>query len=394
MKRREDSSHSDTSVRHTETDTTLLFMGFPPHKPRLLIPPAHPRVQAMAFGLYSPGSIKGKILKYLGKSAASLGLMKMAAPFIARPPSMLDVTDRVKPIFNGYLLEQLRNAWEQALNSAPLTFAISLGDPNYYQKVTALVFDQDSEPRAFAKIGCTNQSKCLIENERVALEALKSHPGTRFITPDLLGHGETGNASWILQSPLLEGRPAGMALQKHHFAFLGEMAHLMKKPAVPDVSPLWSHMSETVNTPVLPIKAGFEAERPFIEALAQRFKSVDAGGSHKSWPMTAAHGDFAPWNMRVINGRIALFDWEYFMPEAPAGWDVFHYIARVAHLIHGKPLERIWEGSEDDACRAALVSWADETGLELPDFETMKMLVLLSIALDLVPRMICRRHRE
>ena len=38
-----------------------------------------------------------------------------------------------------------------------------------------------------------------------------------------------------------------------------------------------------------------------------------------------SHGDFAPWNTRVYQERLLLFDWESTQWQAPTSWDLFHF---------------------------------------------------------------------
>jgi hypothetical protein len=45
------------------------------------------------------------------------------------------------------------------------------------------------------------------------------------------------------------------------------------------------------------------------------------------------HGDFAPWNTRVRDGRLSVFDWESCEDGAPLGWDTFHFSVQVASLL-------------------------------------------------------------
>jgi len=39
----------------------------------------------------------------------------------------------------------------------------------------------------------------------------------------------------------------------------------------------------------------------------------------------SAHGDFAPWNARVLSDSLFLFDWEGFEPQAPLFLDPFYF---------------------------------------------------------------------
>lgn len=39
-----------------------------------------------------------------------------------------------------------------------------------------------------------------------------------------------------------------------------------------------------------------------------------------------AHGDFTPWNTLETNGKLAILDWELAIPNAPVGYDAFHFV--------------------------------------------------------------------
>jgi len=45
------------------------------------------------------------------------------------------------------------------------------------------------------------------------------------------------------------------------------------------------------------------------------------------------HGDFAPWNTRVIGDQIYVFDWESMSQRNPLIWDCFHFKAQVMSLL-------------------------------------------------------------
>ena len=50
----------------------------------------------------------------------------------------------------------------------------------------------------------------------------------------------------------------------------------------------------------------------------------------------ASHGDLTPWNARVANGRLSVFDWESASWDTPAAWDIFHFKIQVAALLNKK----------------------------------------------------------
>jgi hypothetical protein len=368
--------------------TNYFFIGLPSSNPRILIPLTSPLIQASSFGLYSPCSIHGNLFKWLGKTAASTGIMNMAGRFFAASVETFNATETIKPILKNQIITGLQNDWEAALGKGKISFALSLGEPNYYQKVTALIFDKNATPIAFAKVACTAQAICLISNEVFALEKISMLRCQSVVMPYLLGEGKTETASWILQSSLLLGRSSRNGLRNEHIAFLSELAQKSVQVLPLNLSDIWKYLQLILKSPVIPIKAGFESERPFVEELCAKIKALNDVDVNKPWPFTIAHGDFAPWNMRLIDGKIALYDWEYFLPLAPAGWDILYYIFREENLIKRQSLERIWRKFESGTYLEKILLFEKKCGLEIPDRKLLAMLVILAIALDLAPKMI------
>ncbi len=73
-------------------------------------------------------------------------------------------------------------------------------------------------------------------------------------------------------------------------------------------------------------------------AAWQKIKSVLAG---KKIHPTLYHGDFAPWNVRVVNARnLQAFDWERGHRQGVPGWDWFHFTIQTAMLARRHSAER------------------------------------------------------
>jgi hypothetical protein len=98
--------------------------------------------------------------------------------------------------------------------------------------------------------------------------------------------------------------------------------------------------------------------------------------------------------MRLIDGKVALYDWEYFLPFALAGWDILYFIFRVENLIKRQSLERIWHKFESGVYLDKILLFEKKAGLEIPDRKLLAVLVILAIALDLSPGLICRGKIE
>lgn len=60
------------------------------------------------------------------------------------------------------------------------------------------------------------------------------------------------------------------------------------------------------------------------------------GKSQGEYSLTYEHGDFAPWNIVIINGRVCLFDFEYFVNDGLQYMDLFKYHFQVERLVKNK----------------------------------------------------------
>ena len=56
--------------------------------------------------------------------------------------------------------------------------------------------------------------------------------------------------------------------------------------------------------------AGAESH-PGLDFLRSDFDSWVSELSDRRWPVAIHHGDFAPWNLREVGGKLKAFDWEY-----------------------------------------------------------------------------------
>jgi len=55
--------------------------------------------------------------------------------------------------------------------------------------------------------------------------------------------------------------------------------------------------------------------------------------SRKKWKQVFSHGDFAPWNLRIVGKRVQAFDWEYGRLKGLPYIDLAFYVQQVGALI-------------------------------------------------------------
>jgi hypothetical protein len=71
-------------------------------------------------------------------------------------------------------------------------------------------------------------------------------------------------------------------------------------------------------------------------------------------PGYTRHGDFTPWNLRLVAGRLLAFDWEYASGQGTPGYDLIHFFFRVRAL---KSAGRIYAPAVVDRA-----TWRELTG--------------------------------
>jgi len=97
--------------------------------------------------------------------------------------------------------------------------------------------------------------------------------------------------------------------------------------------------------------------------MAERIGSMDGG---RDLVFGRGHGDWTPWNMAEVQGRLVVWDWERAAEGVPVGVDAAHYCLLVALNARGLPpdsavpdvlgrLPRVLEGLDVPGADARLV---------------------------------------
>jgi len=83
--------------------------------------------------------------------------------------------------------------------------------------------------------------------------------------------------------------------------------------------------------------------------------------------VSCSHGDLAPWNLLEQNdGRLFLFDWEYYSESAPALFDAFHYVLMPEFLVRNRSAFDLFVAlsKPESRERAWLNEVADQCGIQ------------------------------
>ena len=209
-------------------------------------------------------------------------------------------------------------------------FALSFGRRAAVRKLTVQALRANGEILGYIKIPLTAAATERVVNEARALARLSQFAELRPHIPRLLYAGNWSSGYILFQTPL-GGLPGPIVLSSIHDLFLDRLrnAHRVEKPGQSLVEEIGAQWAKAV--PRLDSKwetSGREALRAAARLLGSGM--VECG---------IAHGDFAPWNTRVLDDRLLVFDWESTQWDAPKFWDVFHFNSQIGASSLGKGLE-------------------------------------------------------
>lgn len=200
-------------------------------------------------------------------------------------------------------------------------FAMLLGSPGKYRKLTIQVMRGNGQILGYIKLGLTKPASERVRRETRVLEEVAA---LRPYVPRVLYEGEWQDSYMLFQSPL-GGKPGGEQLSDMHLEFLEKLAAIRRenKPGrqvVEEVGARWKEVTWRCDW------RWQQLGRATLEAAHRELDGITV-------PCGYWHGDFAPWNTRVQDGKVSVFDWESCQPGMPLGWDTFHFSVQVASLL-------------------------------------------------------------
>ena len=315
--------------------------------PRILAPVSAPGPAAAAVTQFSNGApARGRLAAVAAAAALRSGLahrVLRGRVSIAVAPGVGD-GDLPGLVLSHHLARVLD------LPRADLAVRVGASRPN--GKPVVQVSAPDGRIVAFAKVGWNDLTHGLVAAEADALRRLAASPPAAFAVPDLLHAGEWSGSAVTAVVPAMGGRPhvspeppAGVTRELALGAATGR--------AVLAESGWWRRVRERIEA------AGGDEQR----TMAERIGSMDGG---RELAFGRGHGDWTPWNMAEVEGRLVVWDWERAAEGVPVGVDAAHYCLLVALNARGLPpdsavpdvlgrLPRVLEGLDVPGADARLV---------------------------------------
>jgi hypothetical protein len=226
-----------------------------------------------------------------------------------------------------------------ALGTADVRLAFCIGTSGAYRKLTAQVMTHRDEVLAYAKLATTAWARGALRREHETLLRLAEVDGLHGMVPDVLGSFPWRDAQVLLVTAG-SGQIRSGRLTEQHAAFLRRLHNAFAHEERFDASVMWTRMVGTVNR--LAPRMSSEWTVRWHKALAR----LKAGLGPVALPLSLAHRDFAPWNIRLGPRGLFVFDWETAADGMTPLYDIFHFQA-VQAARAGRPFHPLRDTHQD-----------------------------------------------
>jgi len=317
------------ALRASGHDCARTFSVLPSRKaPRWLLPLGNSRATLRGFQIYTPWAPVARMLKAMACTAIRAGWNGCGC-------HRLLVASRER-------LPLERLVAEVTGERAP-AFALSLGTPWRYRKLTVQAMRPSGTILGYIKLPLSEAAIGRLRHEATVLDRLSKWPELRPHIPRVLHAGPWGNGYLLFQSPVV-GEPGPCTFSEVHEAFLEKLwgAEHLEKPGrtlVEEVAARWSEAAPQLSS---------RWEEMGERVLQRARRELES----RTIPCGISHGDFAPWNTRLADGQLSLFDWESATWGTPKLFDIFSFHVRVGSLLRkpGASTRLQAMRSEEKAC--------------------------------------------
>jgi hypothetical protein len=215
------------------------------------------------------------------------------------------------------------------IETPQLAFLIGTSGP--FQKASMLAMSSLGEPISLTKLALGMLANNMVANEAAWLKTLNACPAVRDSVPHLLREGSTLNGRRFLTQSVVQGWPSANSFGPAHAEFLRRLGSIdCRIERFSDARLRNSLQSSLIQlAPLL----GHERRSALQAALSECIDRL----SDWRGPSVISHGDFAYWNIRTLNDRILVFDWEYAATGSSPLFDLFHFYL-IAPASSGRPL--------------------------------------------------------
>lgn len=185
---------------------------------------------------------------------------------------------------------------------------LMLGPPRANRKPVFRVFDAAGDTVAFAKLGVNQLTDELVTQEVAALHAVAELRLRGIDAPPVLYEG-----AWRDHRLLLTGALVGPGPRQ---------ARDLPASATQELSQQCARDMPLASLDLMAASTGFDRG-----VLDRAQASLRASHGDVLVSTGASHGDWSPWNMARVSGKLQVWDWERFAVGVPRGFDAIHFAA-------------------------------------------------------------------
>jgi hypothetical protein len=300
-------------------------------RPGMLVPPRSRRGAASAARQYllMPGR------KGAAATAAAVAALRSGLPQkLGRDRLGVHVADGVADAELPDLV--LRNRLAELLHAPDVELVVRVGATRPNGKPVVQVGQPNGRVLAYAKVGWNELTRPLVaaEAEALASFAARSDPPRTFQVSRLLHSLEWQGNSVTVVEPLIGGAPVTAFDPPRDATHELALGGVVSRSALAE-SDWWADVRARISA------VGGDLDRA-ADAIA-----AEAGDTPLRFGR--GHGDWTPWNMRRLDGRLVVWDWERSRDGVPVGIDAAHYGLLVALNVRKLPPPRAVEDTLERA---------------------------------------------
>lgn len=334
--------------------------------PLFLLPLGYPRATSHAVRQYRTGRRGAR----LSTALLTLGVRSRLAEPLLRDRVHVSLTDHVEAAALPRLL--LREYVQEVFRRTDLEIAIDLGGARPQGIPTFHVVTHHGVPLGFGKIGWNRLTRPLVRNEARMLERLGQRtPRVReFAFPTLLHSGRWRDLELLIVKPAPRHQRRRVALQLP-LAATDQVGTLWGTDRMRlSRSAYWSLSRDRIRL-VAPLARGLDGSPlpAAAEHLEQRHgaTTLDFG---------SGHGDWVPWSMDLVDGRLYVRDWQRSADVVPRGIDAVQFVHATEPQLRRMPRRDALQSTLDRSRRVL-----PRLGIASTEAELLLALHLLEMSL-------------
>lgn len=212
-------------------------------------------------------------------------------------------------------------------------FSIYLGPEGYDRNIT-LAYPLNSKQTEYAKLLLNRNGISKVKKEHQAILRIDKMELGFAETPEVL-HCDDGHISRTLFNNI-QDYSHSIDFDSKHESFLKTLMFKTYRIKNLKHNEIWN--KSIINKTFINGNNAFIHATRIKNQLNELEKSFNQGQEFIS---CLAHGDFTPWNVKVNEESLYVFDYEYAHEDTPAFFDLFHYYMQTGILLSGLAFEQI-----------------------------------------------------